>query len=675
MNLNLNLNPKNPVTAPANSASKSGGAAKAAESSGVSFHAALANKLDFNSQFDEPAFRLRQSADVLETGSTLSASERQSIGQIITDAGLLPSEQADLLRKLQIKIDELSETATSSQMDRMAELMAYVEDLLSGISLEANLIEDTAQIFPELPELLTAPGLELAKTVSPVSYEETPELASYLDELLFADEEIYEFETAPEQLLETLTTEEALPELQSTVSALSDDDLARLRSILQSDESTVAASVSGQNYPIGYQQAYQIVQTVTTISYTELSLTISPFGDTKAQSLQALLSGLASGKDDDKTLFDRMSELLQSILQGGISNLANSTTGNISVTQQQTIATLIGNGDGLSNVDSVLQSIFEQMSAADNSQQVFPEASSLGQLISVNSTKTEWSLRNLVDEMQGATANLRSSVVTDGNELADILAAIAVGNDGQTSGDTTNPLSIFGGGELAELGGELAAAEIGEYDPERPVTIDEELFENEWEYIPQLAETTLANEGAFDESTGNEAESGALANFGAALLTGQNTVQLTAFEERFVAPRVEMQLYEALQNQLPKLTFGQDGKSTFEMTLTPGDLGKIAVTVVSEGGKISIGITADDPRTLAMLAGRAANTEQALKDSGIELLRYTVHAPEDRADYYEQSRQQENSNNGQQSDDEPEEITILDEDDVSISFAELLSSY
>ncbi len=126
-----------------------------------------------------------------------------------------------------------------------------------------------------------------------------------------------------------------------------------------------------------------------------------------------------------------------------------------------------------------------------------------------------------------------------------------------------------------------------------------------------------------------------------------------------------MQVAKAIAAQLET---AESGESTFTMTLNPESLGRIAVKLVANAGKVTVEITAENRMTQEILAQRGQSLAANLKENGIDLEKYqVVYEPQQNSLYRENYNgssknpyvRQEQENEG----DQPE-----------ISFADLLMS-
>lgn len=100
------------------------------------------------------------------------------------------------------------------------------------------------------------------------------------------------------------------------------------------------------------------------------------------------------------------------------------------------------------------------------------------------------------------------------------------------------------------------------------------------------------------------------------------------------AKQVVGQFVSEALNNLPV----QGGESTFVMTLNPETLGKITVKMVENAGKVSVSIAAENRETAAILASRAENVQESMRDSGTQLEKYqVVYSPEESSDAQQQN--------------------------------------
>ena len=139
--------------------------------------------------------------------------------------------------------------------------------------------------------------------------------------------------------------------------------------------------------------------------------------------------------------------------------------------------------------------------------------------------------------------------------------------------------------------------------------------------------------------------------------------EMTQPEVRQASPT--MQVAKAIAAQLET---AESGESTFTMTLNPESLGRIAVKLVTNAGKVTVEITAENRITQEILAQRGQSLAANLKENGVDLEKYqVVYEPQQNSLYRENYNgssknpyvRQEQENEGE----EPE-----------ISFADLLMS-
>lgn len=140
--------------------------------------------------------------------------------------------------------------------------------------------------------------------------------------------------------------------------------------------------------------------------------------------------------------------------------------------------------------------------------------------------------------------------------------------------------------------------------------------------------------------------------------------ELPQTEVRQVPPAV--QVADAIASHLETT---ENGETTFTMVLNPESLGRIAVKLVTNEGKVTVQITAENRATQELLAQRGENLAGSLKENGIDLEKYqVVYEPQ------QNSLNRENYN-GSSKNPYTNQQTESDSDDESdTSFADLLMS-
>ncbi len=135
------------------------------------------------------------------------------------------------------------------------------------------------------------------------------------------------------------------------------------------------------------------------------------------------------------------------------------------------------------------------------------------------------------------------------------------------------------------------------------------------------------------------------------------------------------QLAERLSFELKDIP---GGEKTFTMTLTPENLGKISVKIVSQAGKVSVDVTAEKVSTAQLLSEKNTSLTEAARANGVEITRYTVN--------YEPAEQPQNHNfgdgsnngSGQQQDENKnnseKQNNNSDKDNEYQEFAEILAA-
>jgi flagellar hook-length control protein FliK len=106
------------------------------------------------------------------------------------------------------------------------------------------------------------------------------------------------------------------------------------------------------------------------------------------------------------------------------------------------------------------------------------------------------------------------------------------------------------------------------------------------------------------------------------------------------------------------------------MVLHPESLGRITVKIAAAGERISVEITADAPRTGAMLAARNEGLQSMLRDSGVQLEKCQIVSEHEDTQFNEQSYDGSSKNPyGRQDDDGKKQ-----DDNDGESFYDLLQS-
>ena len=84
--------------------------------------------------------------------------------------------------------------------------------------------------------------------------------------------------------------------------------------------------------------------------------------------------------------------------------------------------------------------------------------------------------------------------------------------------------------------------------------------------------------------------------------------------------RVVTQVVNQILANLPEK--GQE--TTLLVTLNPETMGRISIKLVENAGKLSVTISADNKETAAILASRAENVQESMRDQGTQLEKYQV---------------------------------------------------
>lgn len=149
----------------------------------------------------------------------------------------------------------------------------------------------------------------------------------------------------------------------------------------------------------------------------------------------------------------------------------------------------------------------------------------------------------------------------------------------------------------------------------------------------------------------------------------QNTIELPQpelpqTEVRQVPPAV--QVADAIASHLET---AENGETTFTMVLNPESLGRIAVKLVTNAGKVTVQITAENRAAQELLAQRGENLAGSLKENGIDLEKYqVVYEPQ------QNSLNRENYNGSSKNPYTNQQNESDSNDESDTSFADLLMS-
>lgn len=149
----------------------------------------------------------------------------------------------------------------------------------------------------------------------------------------------------------------------------------------------------------------------------------------------------------------------------------------------------------------------------------------------------------------------------------------------------------------------------------------------------------------------------------------QNTIELPQPElpqpeVRQVPPAV--QVADAIASHLET---AENGETTFTMVLNPESLGRIAVKLVTNAGKVTVQITAENRAAQELLAQRGENLAGSLKENGIDLEKYqVVYEPQ------QNSLNRENYNGSSKNPYTNQQNESDSDDESDTSFADLLMS-
>jgi len=135
------------------------------------------------------------------------------------------------------------------------------------------------------------------------------------------------------------------------------------------------------------------------------------------------------------------------------------------------------------------------------------------------------------------------------------------------------------------------------------------------------------------------------------------------FPERTEISPPEIQTAEQILDRIQHM---QDDHTEFTMVLNPESLGRITVRIAAAGERMSVEITADDPRTGAMLAARSEGLQNMLRDNGVQLEKCQIVSEHEDTQFNEQSYDGSSKNpygrsdDGQQSDDDGDGESFYD---------------
>lgn len=130
----------------------------------------------------------------------------------------------------------------------------------------------------------------------------------------------------------------------------------------------------------------------------------------------------------------------------------------------------------------------------------------------------------------------------------------------------------------------------------------------------------------------------------------------------------EVQTAEQILDRIQNM---QDDHTEFTMVLNPESLGRITVKIAAAGERISVEITADDPKTGAMLAARNEGLQNMLRDSGVQLEKCQIVSEHEDTQFNQQSYDGSSKNPYGRNDDEDKKP---DDSDGGESFYDLLQS-
>jgi hypothetical protein len=479
--------------------------------------------------------------------------------------------------------------------------------------------------------------------------------------------------------------------------------------VTQTTQTTQTGQVTqdypAENYPqtaiASYSDAANLIGRVTTVTYTELTLTVN--------------SNVLSGADN--SLLNQIAALLgldQSAVSGtatagnGTNVTANLGNGNVwsaaqTIIQQFDLMTQNGNltlsqanvtqtGGNLLGTD--LQSLFQQMRSMFG----------LGGLVNTTSTPTDLS------SILGAMGVLGTAQATQTTQQTQNTATPIIPNPAIPTGQTDKAAQTYDPnwiieGVLNYPETTLPTVTIGG-DTALQTTDDSGLFiVDDSGFAGGLSETedgvsgmTLGDLGLMYGVTAEEDSGVATANDTGIILednavevlvddgtpgeldfgsVAQNLASLTPFETQYVAPEVGRQTTSAIQSQLQQFPLHIGESSGFEVTLNPESLGKISIKLTNENGTVSIQLTAEDAKTQAMLFERGEAIQHALRENGVTFERFVIQQPAAEEAYegnqgggtyegYDSEPNEEHANEGANEDGIPED------EESGMTFEELL---
>ncbi len=141
------------------------------------------------------------------------------------------------------------------------------------------------------------------------------------------------------------------------------------------------------------------------------------------------------------------------------------------------------------------------------------------------------------------------------------------------------------------------------------------------------------------------------------------------FPERTQISPPEVQTAEQI---LERIEHMQDDHTEFTMVLNPEALGRITVKIAAAGERISVEITAEDPKTGAMLASRNEGLQNLLRESGVQLEKCQVVSEHEDTQFNQQSYDGSSKNPYGRNDEEDRRDN--DDDGDGESFYDLLQS-
>lgn len=150
------------------------------------------------------------------------------------------------------------------------------------------------------------------------------------------------------------------------------------------------------------------------------------------------------------------------------------------------------------------------------------------------------------------------------------------------------------------------------------------------------------------------------------ILPGKTLVKISDSASQLDSPKViapQAQLADSIKTNLAQ------GKTEFEIQLTPHNLGKISVKLTSEQGVLRVEFVAENPKTQAMLLANSGEIRDLIQGNTTQTVVTANHSENLPQNY----TQQENQNNQQQEQPQPEpEKEAQPEDATTVDFLAVL---